>query len=718
MPNINFNAPVIRLGTSGPNRQDSGGGRRDNGGDSGSAGARRGLGSDYRGADQRYPDRGPPVSLNPPTREEIARTIFVGNITEALSNKSPADEFDYDLQRILRCAGGLRRWTRSTDANGEPCTFGFAEYDDYQGLATATAIFKNIQVPVKKQESKVKVEPNGNGIKAEDEDEKEEPEVEKATLLVCSQPHSYLNSQLTSVQFLVDDASIQYAEDWKERKKESEGEIEFRNDQAKNNLEDVLASLFSPPLNQIDTQVTMYAEAAMQGGEVQPEVNNAEVVTIPLTIEDELSDIPEEMRETVAAEIAAFRDRSHKRDLERLRQEEELEAAQWARNAAGARANRLGSPPPIAPTGPAGSVNGIPVGPRERGVQGAPSGPKGFGAQISRDYQGGVAFVNGGVNGSSYAGWINQDEEDDSASDSEIERRKQAKKQAENEKQYLDYERKWINREKSRGLALEREKARDMQEEADREKVAAAMAKTLKEWDDNAEAPSKNHEYYRDRVEWARKRARFRASEIAADAADREQEKREEAQKDRNRKKDREVADNFLDQLYPAVPTPEPAAAPFKLSLGAAAQKAQAAAAPRRSAAEIESLLEDDDEEHAPTVRRTLVPIQFDTAAEAASLTPEERQQATRQLAASIPVNDKEALFKWNVQWDFVEDSALRGTIMPFVEKKIMDYLGVQEQSMIDFVDNHLKNHGKPEGLVAEFDPVSAPLHVLEATIC
>ena len=51
------------------------------------------------------------------------------------------------------------------------------------------------------------------------------------------------------------------------------------------------------------------------------------VVTIPLTLEDELSDIPPEMRATVAEEIKAFRDRSNRRDIERMRREEELEQA-------------------------------------------------------------------------------------------------------------------------------------------------------------------------------------------------------------------------------------------------------------------------------------------------------------------------------------------------------------------------------------------------------
>ena len=104
----------------------------------------------------------------------------------------------------------------------------------------------------------------------------------------------------------------------------------------------------------------------MQEVEKQADPVTGEIITIPLTADDELSDIPAEMRETVAAEISAFRERSIRRDMERLKREEEMEAAE-RRNG---RINRLASPPVSAPTGPAGGANGIPLGPRDRGRAG------------------------------------------------------------------------------------------------------------------------------------------------------------------------------------------------------------------------------------------------------------------------------------------------------------------------------------------------------------
>jgi hypothetical protein len=105
------------------------------------------------------------MQLQPPTREEIVRTIFVGGITEGVGG-------DEGVERILRSAGNLRRWIRATDADDKPCKFGFAEYDDPESLGTAVEVLKDVQVPVKRQTPS-------------DTEDKEEREVEKSTLLVC-----------------------------------------------------------------------------------------------------------------------------------------------------------------------------------------------------------------------------------------------------------------------------------------------------------------------------------------------------------------------------------------------------------------------------------------------------------------------------------------------------------------------------------------------------
>lgn len=137
MPNINFSAPVIRLGTTLPQKPDMLGGRDDR--DRGGRRAGLGMGMDSRGGDR---DR--PAPVQPQTKEEIIKTLFIGGITEGTGG-------DEGMERILRAAGNLRRWIRATDANDKPCKFGFAEYEDPESLSTAIEILRNVEVPLKRQ---------------------------------------------------------------------------------------------------------------------------------------------------------------------------------------------------------------------------------------------------------------------------------------------------------------------------------------------------------------------------------------------------------------------------------------------------------------------------------------------------------------------------------------------------------------------------------------
>ena len=505
------------------------------------------------------------------------------------------------------------------------------------------------------------------------------------------------------MQVVIDDNSLNYIQQWEESiGGRDPAQSQTRLDHARSALEAVLSDIAYPSvavqkdeLSNLDRDgdVAMADGANVNGA-------NAEVVTIPISADDELSDIPAEMRETVAKEIAAFRDRSNRRDRERLEYEEQLEATERRRE----RPNRLTSPPLDAPSGPAGGANGVPVGPRN-----APAGPKGFGQQIPRDYQKGVTFVNGTGTGGAPA----FEDGDTDASDEELEKRRKEKKESELEKQYLDQERRWLNRERSRTAAVEREKTRDEEEATHTGEEVEAMAKRLRDWNDDVETSRKVEEYYRDRSMWIRNRAEFRRREAMADDADRAAEERERKREAAQHERAGAMADDFLDRQAEEMSVQAPREpARFKLSLGAAAQKAQAATQQsRRTVAEVEGLLEDEEEVDTST-KRTLIPIQFDNAAEAAGLTEEERAQAARQLASDIPT-DKDGLWKWVVKWEFVDDAIISEQLKPFVEKKIVEYLGVQEQMLVDVVEAHLRKRGGPQGLVEALEGVSGSRLVL-----
>ena len=515
-------------------------------------------------------------------------------------------------------------------------------------------------------------------------------------------------------QIVADDHSLSYIEQWEESHGQDAESAQMRLDHARAALQAVLADLANPSVPAHKDELSnIDGEGDVKMGDgTNPDGANGDIVTISINVDDELSDIPAEMRETVAKEIAAFRDRSNRRDIERLKREEEIE--QQERNRMNnERFNRLASPPLTAPSGPAGGANGIPVGPR-----GAPAGPKGFGQQIPRDYQKGVTFVNGtSINGASAF-----EDEDTDASDEELERRRKEKKDAERDQHYLDQERRWLNRERSRTAAVEREKAREKDEAARLEEEKQAMTKRLREWDDDVEASRKVEEYYSDRSLWIRNRVSFRQREIQNDDADRAVEERERAREAQQQERAGAMADDFLnrqeDELarqeeeqdraqIGGISRPEPAR--FKLSLGAAAQRAAAQSASQASkrtlVTDAEGLLEDEEEDESSTTRRTLIPIQFDKN-DTLAMSEEERAAAARQLAQDIP-NDKEGLWSWDVKWEFVDESIIDERLKPFVEKKIVEYLGVQEQMLVDVVVAALRSRGKPDDLVGELEGVS-----------
>ncbi|KAL2132414.1 hypothetical protein VTI74DRAFT_3812 [Chaetomium olivicolor] len=643
LPNINFNAPVIRLGASMPQAKPGSslaGDRKDS---HTPTSGRPGLGAE-RGMDQsRAQMRENMQSLVPPTTEERLRTIFVHKIPDGVGGEE-------GIQKLLSTVGRLRRWdsAQSHLSENKGALFGFAQYEDPESLAAAVELLKDIEVPVKKQS------PTENP--PADEDDKFDG-IEKEKLKVA-----------------VDESTVKYLESWKESRAD-DASVEARLGEARLALKQLIRDLFYPRVpNGRDAD----GDTAMGNG-ANGLGDNVEVININMAPEDELADIPAEMRATVAAEIAAFRDRSNRRDLERLRKEEEFEEMERQRNGA-PRKSRLDSPPP-------NNSNMVPLGPR--GVPNAPSGPRGQNR--------GVEFVNGGAtNGQQF-----RDEDDTDADDDELYERELAKQRAEDEKLYLEAERKWVNRERQRTAALEREQARERAETEGFAHRREDHRERDKSWDDDREASRKTHLYYRDHGQWIRERTAFRASEAARDEMDRRAEEDERRRAEAEMEHARDMADSFLErqaeemERQPAAPV---APQRVTISFGAAAQKAaQRAATTRRTVAEVEGLL--DDEEQDQTTKRQLVPIKFEPITDTKAMSEEDIQNAVRALAHEIPV-DREGLWAWDVKWDYLEESVIREKLRPFVEKKVVEYLGVQEQFLVDVVEEHLRGHKKPAELV------------------
>ena len=191
MPKIDFSAPVIRLGAANAGKSSmvagsAGGiasGRKESNAEASTStgGSHRpGLGAGTGMEQQRQALRESMMSLAPPTKDEIARTIFVGGITDGVGG-------DDGVERILRAAGNLRKWSRAIDADGKACRFGFAEFEDPESLGTAVEVLKDVQVPKARQDNKAKKEtPAAADVAMQDgtEEKKDEQKIDISTLLV------------------------------------------------------------------------------------------------------------------------------------------------------------------------------------------------------------------------------------------------------------------------------------------------------------------------------------------------------------------------------------------------------------------------------------------------------------------------------------------------------------------------------------------------------
>ncbi|KAF2718656.1 hypothetical protein K431DRAFT_287536 [Polychaeton citri CBS 116435] len=684
MPNINFNAPVIRLGVDnakpqspmdrfGGGRDDDRGGRAERGGNYEAHGrnSRLGLGAEERGGGRnierdRQAVRDSMLALQPPTREEVMRTIFVGGLADG----APEDEAITDM---LRAAGKLRRWTRCTDAQGKKCKFGFAEFEDVESLEAADEIFSGaagIKIPIIK---------NGAVVKTEDGEVKN-----------------------TRLNVVVDPQSKEYIEEWKRKRKEDDEARQFRIDGCKEDLRSFFATFISNHAADAngangDTPAAK-PNGANRASDEPAEKGEAEVVTIPLTLEDELADIPAEQRAQVAEEIKAFRERSNRRDLARLEREE---AAERSYGSGGVR-SRLASPPPSsAPLGPAAGANGIPIAPRGNPLN-APSGPRGYrGVQIPAEYANGVAFVNGSHGLSSQP--FTQSEEEDSATDEQLEDHRQARRDEEIEKSYKDAERRLLNRERTRRQALERERQREEDEKKQQQRAKETMARRLREWDDYEEEKRKRDEYYKDHIAWVHRRSAVRDREVKLDEQDRQAERREMDAVAKDRDEAKNKADDLLNRVGNDMAKTSQPSGGIKLSLGSAAAKSKAQAEERRGAGagvkkglqSVENLLEDEEDAamSGASKRPELKPL--DPSTESTSykdqdLSDDERAQFRAQLASEIPTSQSD-LFEYQVKWNFLTPSVIDAEIKPFVTKKVVEYLGVQEDFLVDSTVDAIK---------------------------
>ncbi|KIN96504.1 hypothetical protein M404DRAFT_162883, partial [Pisolithus tinctorius Marx 270] len=111
---------------------------------------------------------------------------------------------------------------------------------------------------------------------------------------------------------------------------------------------------------------------------------------------------------------------------------------------------------------------------------------------------------------------------------------------------------------------------------------------------------------------------------------------------------------------------------------------------------------EEEEEEEGGIKKRKVPLVKLDfSAAEG-----EKAKERLETIKQSIP-HDKETLFKAKVRWDGLNDMMIDRKFEPIIKHRMVKYLGeLEDDDLIMFVVEHLKDHKGPQKLVEGLEPV------------
>ncbi|KAF8230034.1 hypothetical protein L208DRAFT_1283750 [Tricholoma matsutake] len=397
------------------------------------------------------------------------------------------------------------------------------------------------------------------------------------------------------------------------------------------------------------------------------------------------ADLPETQRGLVISEIAQFRERAAKREREKLRDV------------------RDSIPMAVAPSGPKAREWGKPQQQPAQQQQSAqpavsssqPPKQQGFG-KGAQGYTKPVGFVkaedgsvgdNGGRQASTKA----------AKTDEELEADRKESRRRDEEVSFRDRERRYEPRERTRIQALERAIARDRATKEAEGRQRIEMRSRLDIWDDD----ESDEMFYVDRARWRHLRARRLEAEEAADAKSR---RFEEQEAENLRRESEDFLARQMDEMQALADEQRKAGlllddgAPVRLNVSIAPASAKETGNKEKATVFGQ---EDEEEDGIKKRKVPLVKLDFSVAESG-----EKTRERVERIKVSVP-HDKDTLFKAKVRWDGLSDAIIDRKFEPLVKRLMMKYLGeMEEEDLIMFVLEHLKDHKGPQKLVEGLAPV------------
>ncbi|MEQ2184661.1 putative RNA-binding protein 25 [Goodea atripinnis] len=152
----------------------------------------------------------------------------------------------------------------------------------------------------------------------------------------------------------------------------------------------------------------------------------------------------------------------------------------------------------------------------------------------------------------------------------------------------------------------------------------------------------------------------------------------------------------------------------LSLKLGATNSPSQLNPGKRKKLAAVDSVFNkfDDEEADEQPRKRKLVPLDYGdddkslgldgadiSTAKGGSVNTEEKRKHIKSLIEKIPTARPE-LFSYPLDWSMVDSTLMDRRIRPWINKKIIEYIGEEEATLVDFVCSKIMAHSTPQGIL------------------
>ncbi|KAH9816751.1 hypothetical protein DFH28DRAFT_890668, partial [Melampsora americana] len=463
-------------------------------------------------------------------------------------------------------------------------------------------------------------------------------------------------------------------------------------------------------------------------------------------------DLPEESRGLITREIQFFRERaiSKRGDAEKSKEQRDRSSRDGgsgspagSRGFGGSNNNKAGY----------GSSNNTPMGPRG----GSGSGPSGSPSNDPQTFNRPMGFVRAGQMAAAQqqlgAGSSNHDTSLP-LNDEEEERMREDRKKRMNHLEFKDRERRWETRERNRAQTNQRDQQRERSIRDEETRIRNQTKARLSNWDDDIEISRGKELFYSNRSKWRSIRKTFRQREEKSDRIDEELEQeqleaiKKESEDFLNRQA--EMIAKIQDENRKAgLLQLDEGGKPIQLSFGGFSASHNSnqtngknSSGGSSTALQPISLKKDnksnggvlggnEDDDDGFRRKRALIPLTYDDdetkqkttpskiniqfgnptetskPKETAGMVEEKKKKKMREIVSSIP-NDKDSLWLLTVEWKWLSETIIKEKLEPFADKKIIEYLGMQEDELVSAIIDHIRAHKDAQGLVTELEPVLA----------